>query len=166
MGDRSHDGPALNVRDGLLADAPFVIRLGASAFARFGEYGSIMREFLASPDVRSFIAEISGIPVGFALVEGPEAHRGVADLVAIAVDSQHRRQGIGRALLLRVIASWEERPEPSLLVLTVADDNVGAVTLFRSHGFELLPGSLGRYAGGQTSRRMAKPVLPRRTETR
>jgi ribosomal protein S18 acetylase RimI-like enzyme len=152
----------MTIRDGRPGDAAFVVALGAVAFARFGEYGSIMQGFLESPDVASFVAEAAGDPVGFALVDVPPAHRGFADLVAIAVDSRHRRTGVGRALLTRVIASLEARGEPSLLVLTVADDNDVAIALFRSLGFEMIQGSLGRYAGGQTSRRMAKPVLPRR----
>jgi len=152
----------VTVRDGCSADGPFVVELGAAAFARFGDYGPIMQEFLNSPDVVSFIAETAGEPVGFALVDVPRAQPGTADLVAIAVDARYRRTGVGRALLRKVIASREEWIEPSLLVLTVADDNDGAITLFRSHGFEMVPGLLGRYAGGQTSRRMVKPVNPRR----
>ena len=163
MGDRSHDGPGLTVREGRPNDAPFVVGLGSVAFARFGDYGPIMQAFLESPDVASFIAEAAGDCVGFALVDVPPAHPGFADLVAIAVDPRHRRTGVGRALLSRVIASREGRSEPSLLVLTVAADNDAAITLFRSQGFEMIPGALGRYAGGQTSRRMAKPVLPRRS---
>lgn len=162
MGDRPEDGPRLTIRAGLPADAPFVVALGAVTFARFGDYGPIMQGFLASPDVASFVAEAAGHRVGFALVDLPPAHRGFADLVAIAVDAQHRRTGVGRALLSRVIASREESGEPSLLVLTVADDNDAAIALFRSSGFEMIPGSTGRYAGGQTSHQMAKVVLPRR----
>jgi ribosomal protein S18 acetylase RimI-like enzyme len=160
VGDRSHDGPGLTIREGGPADAPFVVGLGETAFARFGDYGPIMREFLGSPHVVSFIACAAGERVGFALLETPAAHRGIADLVAIAVESRHRRTGVGRALLRSVIASREEWGQPSLLILTVADDNDDAIALFRSHGFEMIPGSLGRYAGGQTSRRMAKPLLP------
>jgi ribosomal-protein-alanine N-acetyltransferase len=152
----------VTIRDGCPADHAFVVGLGASAFARFGDYGPIMQEFLDSPDVVSFIAETAGAPVGFALVDAPAAHRGIADLVAIAVDLRHRRTGVARALLAAVIASREGKKDPSLLVLTVADDNAPAINLFRSQGFEMLPGSAGRYAGGQTSRRMAKSVVPRR----
>ena len=161
MDDRSEDGPGLTIRGGRPDDAPFIVGLGAVAFARFGDYGPIMREFLSSPDVVAFVAETAGAPVGFALVDVPPARPGFADLVAIAVDSRHRRTGVGRALLKRVIAASEERDWPSSLVLTVADDNAAAITLFRSQGFEMIPGALGRYAGGQTSRRMAKLVLPR-----
>ena len=163
MGDRAHDGPGLTIREGRPADAPFVVGLGAVAFARFGAYGPIMEEFLASPDVVSFIAEAAGHRIGFALVDLPPAHPGFADLVAIAVDARNRRTGVGRALLSRVIEFREERGEPSLLGLTVADDNAAALTLFRSRGFETIPGSLGLYAGGQSSHRMAKTVFPRRS---
>jgi ribosomal-protein-alanine N-acetyltransferase len=154
--DRSEAGPGLTIREGRPADDRFVVGLGTEAFARFGEYGPIMEGFLASPDVRSFIAEASGDPVGFALVEASPAPHGFADLVAIAVDSRHRRAGVGRALLARAIASREELGEPSVLFLTVAEDNDAAIALFRSRGFEMIPGSFGRYAGGQTSRRMAR----------
>jgi [ribosomal protein S18]-alanine N-acetyltransferase len=162
VGDRRQDGPGLTVRLGGRDDAPFVVGLGATAFARFGVYGPIMREFLASRDVTSYIAETDGEKVGFALLESPETHPGFADLVAIAVDSRHRRTGVGRALLSRVIATLEARSAASLLVLTVAEDNDPAIALFGELGFELIPGAFGRYAGGQTSRRMARYVLPRR----
>jgi ribosomal protein S18 acetylase RimI-like enzyme len=140
-----------------------VVDLGAVAFARFGDYGPIMQEFLANPDVVTFVAEGAGHRAGFALVELPAAHPGFADLVAIAVEAGHRRTGVGRALLSRVIASLEERAGPSMLVLTVADDNDAALALFRARGFKIVPGSLGRYAGGQSSHLMAKVVQPLRS---
>jgi len=163
VGDRSHDGPGLTVREGRPDDAPFVIGLGAKAFDRFGDYGPVMREFLASPEVASFIAEKEGARVGFALVESPQTRPWFKDVVAIAVDAGHRRTGVGRSLLSRVIASLEARRDASLLVLTVADDNDPAITLFCGLGFEMIPGVLGSYAGGQTSRRMARYVIPRRS---
>lgn len=162
MEDRPEDGPGLTIREGRPGDAPFVVGLGAVAFARFGDYGPIMEGFLASPDVASFVADAAGKRVGFSLVDLPPKHPGFADLVAIAVDARHRRTGVGRALLSRVIASLEERASPSTLVLTVADDNTAALALFRARGFEMIAGSLGLYAGGQTSHRMAKVVRPRR----
>ena len=160
MGDRSQARPRLTVRSGGIEDAPFVVRLGEDAFARFGEYGPIMQAFLDSSHVMSFIAESEGRSVGFALLEQPPAQPDLADLVAIAVEPGRRRAGVGRALLRTVISSREAHPEPSLLVLTVADDNHAAIALFRSEGFGNIPGAFGRYAGGQASRMMGRPVLP------
>jgi ribosomal-protein-alanine N-acetyltransferase len=161
VGDRSLHGPGLTLRAGRPADTPFVVSLGEAAFARFGDYGPVMQAFLDSPDVLAFIAELEGEAVGFALVEWPPVQPDIADLVAIAVAPGYRRTGVGRALLRHVIASRALLREPSLLVLTVADDNDAAIALFRSEGFGMIPGAIGRYAGGQTSRLMGKPVRPR-----
>lgn len=161
MGDRAQDGPGLTVRRGRPSDAEFIIGLGEAAFARFGEYGPIMESFLESAEVASYVAEAGALPTGFALLDAPASHPGLADLVAIAVDPRHRRKGVGRALLTQVIADREAIGRPSLLLLTVAGDNDAAIALFRSEGFELVPGSAGRYAGGQESWRMVRPV-PRR----
>jgi ribosomal protein S18 acetylase RimI-like enzyme len=161
VGDRREDGGALLIRAGTTDDHPFVVGLGAVAFARFGDYDPVLREFLAHPDVSVWIAEAGPEPAGFALLERPAAAPGFADLVAIAVDPRHRRKGVARALLAKAVDTVEERGEPGLLALTVADDNHGAIALFRSFGFEMIPGSLGRYAGGQTSRRMVRTVRPR-----
>lgn len=158
MGDRTEDGPGLIVRRGRRSDAGFIIGLGEAAFARFGDYGPIMEHFLASPDVTSYVAEETARPTGFALLDAPASQPGLADLVAIAVDPRHRRKGVGRALLTQVIADRERLRRPSLLLLTVAGDNDAAIALFRSEGFELVPGSTGRYAGGQESWRMVRPV--------
>jgi ribosomal protein S18 acetylase RimI-like enzyme len=160
VGDRPEDGPGLTIRPGEPADSPYVVALGAEAFARFGDYAPVMTEFLQSPDVASFIAWSSGERVGFALVDTGAEPSGLADLVAIAVDPRHRRKGVGRALLSRVIAAFGERDTSAVLILTVADDNHAAIELFRSRGFEMIPGSVGRYAGGQTSRRMVRIGRP------
>jgi ribosomal protein S18 acetylase RimI-like enzyme len=163
MDDHRQVGARLTVREGRPDDAPFVVGLGTTAFARFGDYGPIMREFFGSADVTSFIAEAAGERVGFALVEAPPTRPWLKDLVAIAVDSKHHRTGVGRSLLSRVIASLEARQDASLLVLTVADDNDPAIALFRGLGFEMIPGVFGSYAGGQTSRQMARYVIPRKS---
>jgi ribosomal protein S18 acetylase RimI-like enzyme len=132
-----------------------MVALGAAAFARFGDYDSIIREFLARNEVTSWVAEAAGERVGFALVERPAILPGFADLVAIAVEEGHRRRGIARSLLAEVVADSERRSEP-VLALTVAEDNPAAIALFRQCGFRMVPGTIGRYAGGQRSRRMVR----------
>ena len=155
MGDRLEDGTGRLIRPGTDRDVAFMAALGASAFARFGDYDPIIREFLSRDDVTSWVAEAAGERVGFALVERPAILPGFADLVAIAVDARHRRQGIGRDLLAEVVADSERRGEP-VLALTVADDNPAAIALFHQWGFRKVPGNVGRYAGGQRSRRMVR----------
>lgn len=158
MADGPEARPQLTVREGGRGDREFIVALGAIAFAPFGEYAPVMREFLDSHEVVSLIAEVAGDPVGFALIDQVPDSPGVADLVAIAVDVRHRRTGAGRALLARVVEACAAHPLNTLLILTVAEDNAPAIALFRSMGFRMIPGVLGRYAGGQPSRRMARTV--------
>ncbi|HEX4825812.1 MAG TPA: GNAT family N-acetyltransferase [Candidatus Polarisedimenticolaceae bacterium] len=133
-----------------------MIAAGVEAFARFGDYEPILRAFLGKDDVSSWIAEEDGHPAGFALVERPLVLPGFADLVAIAVTPEHRRRGLAGGLLRAVVQDAERRGEP-LLALTVAEDNAAAIALFTRHGFRMIPGSAGHYAGGQRSRRMVRP---------
>jgi len=156
--DRPGDGAGLTVRGGRPGDAPFVVALGAVAFARFGEYASVMTSFLASPEVAVFVALRGGEKAGFALVDRGPASLGFVDLVAIAVEAGQRRAGVGRALLTQVIAWCTARGEAPVLVLTIADDNPAAIALFREMGFTTLPGEPGRYALGQRSLRMARGI--------
>jgi L-phenylalanine/L-methionine N-acetyltransferase len=156
VGDHPRAGRDLTIRGRTPGDEPFIVALGTAAFARFGDYAPVMTGFLESPDVAAHIAWTGNDRAGFALVDEPQAAPGFADLVAIAVAPQHRRRGVGRALLGHVIAAREACALPSVLVLTVADDNTAAIALFRSFGFEMVEGSIGRYAGGQVSRRMLK----------
>ena len=156
MGSRREAGAGPLIRPGTSGDTAFVIAAGTAAFARFGHYDPILRAFLAQDDVTSWIAEAGGAPAGFALVERPRLLPGFADLVAIAVVPAHRRRGVASQLLGAVIADAERRGE-ALLALTVAEDNVGAISLFTRCGFRMIPGSVGHYAGGQRSRRMVRP---------
>lgn len=158
MGDRPEAGAVRLIREKTAGDHPFVLALGTAAFERFGAYDPILREFLAREDVSGWIAEAGGTAAGFALVERPALLPGFADLVAIAVDPNERRRGLARELLSAVIADCECRGD-TVLVLTVAEDNAGAIALFRDRGFRMIDGTFGHYAGGQRSRRMVRTVV-------
>ena len=61
-----------------------------------------MVEFLAAqPGSRYWIAESDGKLVGFARVVGFD---GMEELTELMVDPEHQREGVGRALLDRVLA--------------------------------------------------------------
>lgn len=53
----------------------------------------------------------------------------------IGVDPAHQGRGIGRALLRRMLAVADAEAAP--VVLDVRTDNVPALTLYESHGFEV-----------------------------
>lgn len=70
-------------------------------------------------------------PIGFALcLPAGEAF----DLAAIGVLAEHRRGGIGRALLARM-AEKARAAGAARLMLEVADDNAAALGFYRKEGF-------------------------------
>jgi ribosomal protein S18 acetylase RimI-like enzyme len=75
------------------------------------ELATWFKFLLEKPTARVWIAEEQGRPVGYVLAifqdlpENPFTHaRSWLEIDQIAVDSNHRRRGIGRALVLKAIA--------------------------------------------------------------
>ena len=90
-----------------------------------------MAELLASPGVAGLLLEVEGREDGFAL------WRTVADeaeLLTIAVQSDRRRHGLGRALLAAVVGQ-ARRGGAQCLFLEVGADNAPARSLYSQAGF-------------------------------
>ena len=90
-----------------------------------------MAELLASPGVTGLFVEVEGREDGFAL------WRTVADeaeLLTIAVQSDRRRHGLGRALLAAVVGQ-ARRGGAQCLFLEVGADNAPARSLYSQAGF-------------------------------
>ena len=92
----------------------------------------------ASDSDRVFVAELQGSVVGFAAVHvslAVEYDEPAAKLSAIAVDEEHRRRGIGEAL----VAAAEEESRArgcGLLFLTTAERRADAHAFYERIGFE------------------------------
>jgi ribosomal protein S18 acetylase RimI-like enzyme len=106
-------------------------------------YGSYLGTQLAKPDivilVAERVAEREGEVVGYtyAGVEGTDymALRGPAGVIYdLVVDPDHRRQGVGSALLDATIAALEAKGAPRV-VLSTAERNETAQRLFARAGF-------------------------------
>jgi ribosomal protein S18 acetylase RimI-like enzyme len=150
------------LRGGVARDQESVRLIADEAFSVFGEYGSWLPGYLAHPGVWSWVWEVDGEIVGFAMlgvIEPDEAGAGrLADLLAIAVRSSHRGLGGGKALLDRV--GEKGRELKSLLDvrevrLTVAEPNLRARAMFERFGFVAVPGDHGFYDKGQRALRLA-----------
>jgi ribosomal protein S18 acetylase RimI-like enzyme len=96
---------------------------------------------LAKPNNLVFIAEVHGLPVGYAyaeVVHRPETSFHYAyDMVHlhhISVQPPHRKRGVGRALMDAVHSAASQR-EISLLTLDVWTFNEEARLFFRRQGF-------------------------------
>jgi len=66
---------------------------------------------------------------GYVLVRKDED---LLDITRLGVDENSRGQGLGKRLLLHVLADGRD------VVLTVKKDNLTAIHLYRSHGFEIV----------------------------
>jgi ribosomal protein S18 acetylase RimI-like enzyme len=85
----------------------------------------------------------------------------IADLLAIAVDREHQRQGLGKALLdhaVSVAAQAGRGAGVREIRLTVAETNAVARRFFSANGFAVLDEQHGHYDGGQRAIRMGRAL--------
>jgi ribosomal-protein-alanine N-acetyltransferase len=123
--------------------------LHRQAFEALGERPWTRRdvaELLASPGVAGLLLEVEGREDGFVLwrTAGDEA-----ELLTIAVQSDRRRHGLGRALLAAVVEQ-ARRGGAQNLFLEVGADNAPARSLYAQAGFVEVgrrPGYYRRYTG-------------------
>lgn len=129
------------------SDASFVSRLAAEAFAEFSRRVPVSVAQLVATGT-TLIAEREGQPVGFAVVEFPDASK--AYLSAIAVSYEQRGRGMGRLLLAASERLSLERGA-KVLELSTADSNLEALHLFLKCGFRIVRRRDGFYGRGQAA---------------
>ena len=118
---------------GSAADIAAVEQVMADAFdARFGEAWTRNQclGILGMPGVWLTLARVDGVAVGFALTR---AIVDEAELLLLATSRQHRRQGIGAALLRSILSDARGRGAVRLHLEVRAGN--GAIELYRRHGF-------------------------------
>ena len=146
---------SFNLRPAEPADIGAIGRLGAMLVAEHHDFdpkrfvaprpdmAELYGRFLGSqselPDKLVLVADMGGAVVGYvyAGVEGNDymALRGPAGVIYdLVVDPDHRRQGIGTALLDAAQAALAARGEPRA-VLSTAERNAGAQRMFEKAGF-------------------------------
>lgn len=111
-------------------DYTHISRIHRASFER-GWSADEIRELLDKPGGKAFIYDIDGTRAGFLLV------RFVADeceIIAIAVDENHKRKGIARKLL-DFLYDYAKRDKVNTLFLEVAEDNFGAIDLYTGAGY-------------------------------
>ena len=154
------------IRRAAATDHQWIVELASEVYRDLGDYGSIIPGWLEHSGVLPYIAESGGHRQGFILVGfyvPSDAPRGalVADLLAIAVEPEFQRQGLGRGLLDYAIELAEIAGRSNFVPqirLTVAETNIPGQKLFRSAGFVVLNHEHGNYDGGQRAIRMQRPM--------
>jgi ribosomal protein S18 acetylase RimI-like enzyme len=102
-------------------------------------YGHFLGTQLANPNVGVLVAEQDGEVVGYSYstVEGRDwmSLRDRAGVIQdIIVDPEHRHAGVGRQLLDTTLAFLKDKGVPRV-VLSTAEQNVGAQRMFEKAGF-------------------------------
>jgi ribosomal protein S18 acetylase RimI-like enzyme len=161
----------VTVRAARPADLEFVRLLGAQVFAHFGDYGTIIPEWLTHEGLQTFIADDESERAGFTMIgfyripdepgsgNAPPMPAYAADLLAIAVAPTAQRRGVGRALLEHAIATARaarRRLPVRELRLSVAETNLRARRMFAAAGFVEVPGEHGHYDRGQRALHMKR----------
>jgi ribosomal protein S18 acetylase RimI-like enzyme len=102
-------------------------------------YGGFLAGQLKRKDAIVLVADEDGAVVGYAYgaLEGPDwlTLRGPAGVIYdLMVDTEHRRQGVGRRLLEAAIAALQRLGAPQVMLETAAP-NAAAQRLFTRAGF-------------------------------
>jgi ribosomal protein S18 acetylase RimI-like enzyme len=114
--------------------------------------------FGPQPHFFALIAEVGGAMVGMATVAEKYCPGWVGPLCSVDdlfVTSEHRRRGIGKALLARASAEAVQRGSP-FIELTVRESNP-ALQLYSRVGFKRVPGAVTLVLAGDALAALASP---------
>ena len=123
-------GDSLTLRAATAADASLMARLHQSAFAE-GWSAKAFAELMVLPEDFTFVVEMGGVPAGFVLAR---VAAGEAEILTLAISSDYRRRGLGRALM-RAAAARAAEGGASALFLEVDAENIPARRLYEALGF-------------------------------
>ncbi|NIO03302.1 MAG: GNAT family N-acetyltransferase [Proteobacteria bacterium] len=156
--------PSIRIRKAFPDDLPFLRSLALEAFSTYGDYETILTGFFLSQGVYTYVAEELcedvATPVGILMmVIGNTKRRGpyFVEIVAIAVDQDHRKQGIG-SQMIDFAKQWpvalSEEISIAEIQLSVAEPNLRGRSFFERLGFVFLRKEPWTYPAGQKALRM------------
>lgn len=117
----------------VLADADRVYQIENESFFEPWTKKRLIKEFENNSFLKHFVYEKDGEIVGFYIIST------IADLVeifTIAVDKNHREEGIGSELLAHLI-NYAEEAGASEIWLEASTKNIAAVNLYQKYGFKI-----------------------------
>ncbi len=153
------------VRTAVPVDAEAVSTLEARCLGADAWSAALVAEGVrgALPTVTYLVAERDGVVTGHAVVS---AAGEIAELQRIAVDEQHRRTGVGTALMAAAV-EVADTTEADRLLLEVRTDNAEALAFYADHGFAEIDRRARYYADGATAvvlrRGLGRGAVPARS---
>ena len=126
----------ITYRDAHSMDIPVLVSLDKELFPYSPWSSGQYREEISAP-TRLFVVAVDEALsiIGYAGVFAPGGAE--ADVLTVGVISQHRGQGIARALMAR-ITKWAMEEGSIAMMLEVKTDNVEAIALYESLGYSKL----------------------------
>ena len=133
-------GPSGPLRRGRRIDRPDVLAVDARSFDSFWRLddNGLSEAMAATPSSRFRVADDGNGVFGYA-VSGRAGRRGF--LQRLAVDPDHQRHGVGRALALDGLR-WMTRRGAERAMVNTQENNTTALALYEDLGFRLQPGGL------------------------
>ena len=117
----------------VLADADRVYQIENESFFEPWTKKRLIKEFENNSFLKHIVYEKDGEVVGFYIIST------IADLVeifTIAVDKDHREEGIGSKLLAHLI-NYAKNVGATEIWLEASTKNIAAVNLYQKYGFEI-----------------------------
>ena len=142
------------------SDASYIGSLSKEVFQEYGPYEKILRYWLDSGKTVTVLALMGEGPAGFAMLSRPApgcSFSGTCELLAIAVETEKQRLGIGD-LLLRDVEKRAVELNAQKIILHTAVRNLDGQKLFRRHGYALAEIKKNFYQGGQDAFMMYKDI--------
>ena len=126
----------ITYRDAHSMDIPVLVSLDKELFPYSPWSSGQYREEISAPTRLFVVAVDEALSIsGYAGVFAPGGAE--ADVLTVGVISQHRGQGIARALMAR-ITKWAMEEGSIAMMLEVKTDNVEAISLYESLGYTKL----------------------------
>jgi ribosomal protein S18 acetylase RimI-like enzyme len=151
---------SVRVRLAKATEAGFITQLSRKAFNVYGPYEGVISRWFESKGTVTLVAFLRGRPVGFAMIgqlcEAGTLER-VSVLLAIAVEPDKQRRGIGRMLLKEAERKAAEQ-KMARLCLHTAKENLSARRLFTANGYHPLGIERNFYPAGQDALVMFKEI--------
>ncbi|MBU2498894.1 MAG: GNAT family N-acetyltransferase [Proteobacteria bacterium] len=149
---------SVRIREATSRDRGFIGQLSGRVFSLYGPYQEMVIQWFDSGTTASLIASVEGKPVGFAMVGYLLNDPGTGltcELLAIAVEPEMGRRGVGRRLMEETEKRVAKRGEKRLFLHT-AVENIGAQKLFLANDYRPADIKKNFYPAGQDALMMYK----------
>lgn len=136
---------SLKIRKMDMSDVPFVYRQETTIFGQMLEEKALYEEIIQNDIAFYYIALLDGVRVGYIGGWAPEPN---AEIITVFVRPNYRLKHIGRSLVSFMIDEMKKIGIESI-TLEVRPTNVGAISLYKSFGFEKVSVRKNYYKDGE-----------------